>query len=158
MKKTIIFSALVLTAGCFAVNTACAQIQWTPEQKAVWKTETTMRDLSLKGEDEKAWSYIDDSYQGWRNDIAVPRSKEARIALTKSELSQGAKVLYVEISPVDIWVKGNYAYVDYFFNTFWKNGVGKEMHSHGRSMDVLMKEGDKWMLVGDSGGADATSK
>lgn len=154
MKKILIFSVVLTIAGSFACHIASAQIPWTPAQRAVWETETTMDSLFMQGDYQAVWSYIDDSYQGWRNDFAMPRSKDARIKLSKYYISQGGKALFSESTPVAIWVKGDYAYVDYYYNLTGEYKSGKKFQEHGRWMDVLMKEHGKWMLVGDHGGAD----
>ena len=142
------------TIGCLAVKTASAQLAWTPEQKAVWKTETTMDDLFMKKDYQDAWAYIDDSYMGWRNDLVVLRTKDTRIALTKYLISQGGKVDFDETVPIAIWVNRNYAYADYYYHEIWENKEGVRTRDHGRWMDVFMKKGDKWMLVGDHGRSD----
>ena len=156
MKKAIQWSFFVFLLG--AITPAFSQLAWTPEQKAVWKTETTMDSLQSKGDFQAAWSYIDDSYQGWRNDFAVPRSKTARIDLTKYGISQGGKVDFYEAAPIVIWVNGNYAYADYYYNLILENKAGEVTHHHGRWMDVLMKKDGKWLLVGDHGGEDPSPK
>ena len=54
--------------------------------------------------------------------------------------------------PSKIWVNGNFAYVHYYYTQVTENADGKPNTEKGRWTDILMKKGDKWMLVGDHGG------
>ena len=72
MKAIICNGIVALLAVSFTINTSDAQIQWTPEQKAVWKTETAITDAWIKGDQQTANSYYDDSYQGWPESSPIP--------------------------------------------------------------------------------------
>ncbi len=52
---------------------------------------------------------------------------------------------------------GNVAIVHYYYSTLIKNVEGKERNRSGRWTDILMKQGDKWVLIGDSGGRTSTN-
>ncbi len=56
------------------------------------------------------------------------------------------------LTPVTIWVKGDFAYVNYFYAQLEKDKDGKEKPSSGKWTDILMKKNGKWVLVGDHGG------
>ncbi len=62
---------VALLAAYLTINVGHAQIQWTPEQKAVWKRETAITDAWIKGGQQTANSYYDDSYQGWQHIIIL---------------------------------------------------------------------------------------
>ena len=66
-------------------------------------------------------------------------------------MAKNSTVLYT-ITPVSIWVKGEFAFVHYYFTQVEKDKEGKETMSGGRWTDILMKKGSKWVLVGDAGG------
>ena len=154
MKKSMLFGTICIIAGCFAVNTASAQLAWTPEQKAVWKTETTITDLWIKGDNTASLAYYDDSYQGWPNAAPIPVPKENMAARINYMAAQGGKLVYFNAIPIVIWVKGDFAYTDYYYAAIYQDKDGKKTNDHGRWLDVLMKKDGKWVLVGDHGGAD----
>lgn len=43
------------------------------------------------------------------------------------------------------------AYVHYYYSYLYKDAEGKEKSSFGRWTDILMKQGDKWVMIGDHG-------
>jgi ketosteroid isomerase-like protein len=96
-------------------------------------------------------NYFDDSYYGWSYDNEAPGTKaDAHKAL--SYWTTKGKVVYYLITPARIWVNGNFAYVHYYYTQVTENNDGKPDTEKGRWTDILMKKGDKWMLVGDHGG------
>lgn len=153
MKKVIQWGLFLFLSG--VITSASAQIQWTPEQKSVWKTETTIFDLMMKGDLQSALTYYDDSYQGWNSDasIPIPISKSEMETSANFHLAEGGKFIFHNVVPVVIWVNGNYAYADYYFEAMWENKDGKRTNEHGRWTDILLKKDGKWMLVGDHGGS-----
>jgi ketosteroid isomerase-like protein len=154
MKK-IFFTGILIS---LALTYASAQIQWTPEQNAVWKTETTVADLVVKGDLQSAWQYLDDSWVAWPVNSPVPVPK-ANINKWQSFLqSQGNNVIFFDLIPVVIWVNGNFAYVYYHQRVVWQEKDGKKVRSNSRWMDALVKKNDKWIIVGDLGGADPETK
>ncbi len=152
MKKTIILGIAALVAGCFTVNTASAQIQWTPEQKAVWKTETDIWGELLHG--QFPGQYLDDSYVEWLTSSPVPIPKADKKRRNAFRASQGNKIIFIDFIPLVIWVKGNFAYADYYQTTIFQDKDGKKHGGDSRWMDVLMKKNGKWVIVGEMGGAE----
>lgn len=57
-----------------------------------------------------------------------------------------------EINPVAIKIHGNVAIVHYYYLRVRKDAEGKEELEQGRWTDILMKQKDKWVLIGDHGG------
>lgn len=47
---------------------------------------------------------------------------------------------------------GNIAFVHYYYDQVVKDAEGKEKSESGRWTDILMKQGDKWVMIGDHGG------
>jgi ketosteroid isomerase-like protein len=56
------------------------------------------------------------------------------------------------VAPEAIWVKGDFAFVHYSYTEVEVDMEGKEKLNAGRWTDILMKDGNKWVMVGDSGG------
>lgn len=147
MRKTMLFGIAALMAGCLATHVASAQIQWTPEQKAVWKTETDQTDLWMKGDIQGGLAYFDDSFLNWANSpVPVPKSiMEKNISYFSS---LGRKMDYAVVVPTAIWVNGNYAYADYYSLAIYENKDGKKTTYRDRNLDVLLKKDGKWVIVG----------
>jgi ketosteroid isomerase-like protein len=96
-------------------------------------------------------SYFDDSYFGWSYDDEAPSTK-ADAQKSLGYWTAKGKVVYYIITPSKIWVNGNFAYVHYYYTQVTESTDGKPSTEKGRWTDILMKKGDKWMLVGDHGG------
>ena len=69
-------------------------------------------------------------------------------------VSQGGKLLYWNAIPMVIWVKGDFAYTDYYYQAIWQDKDGKKTNERGKWLDILMKKNGIWVLVGDHGGED----
>lgn len=152
MKKLIQWSLFIVLFG--TITPAFSQLEWSPAQKEVWKTETTITDLFMKGDFQAAYAYYDESYMGWNNSMPAPMPKSSMMKEIAYEVSLGGKFDYYNAVPVVIWVNGNYAYADYYYSAVFSDKDGKKMNEHGRWLDVLMKKDGKWLLVGDHGGSD----
>jgi ketosteroid isomerase-like protein len=96
-------------------------------------------------------SYFDDSYYGWSYDNEAPGSKED-VQKSLGYWTTKGDVVYYIITPSRIWVNGNFAYGHYYYTQVTESADGKPNTDKGRWTDILMKKGDKWMLVGDHGG------
>jgi len=42
--------------------------------------------------------------------------------------------------------------VHYYYTYLYKDVEGKQKTSQGRWTDILMKQGNKWVMIGDHGG------
>ncbi len=62
------------------------------------------------------------------------------------------KTLVYDLQPVTIKIHGNVAFVHYYYQNVTKDAEGKQKENSGRWTDILMKQGDKWVLIGDNGG------
>ncbi len=153
MKKSLKLFFILIIA--LSINSIFAQ-QWSAEQKDVWASVEKYWEISSNGDAEGFLSYFDDSYIGWSNRGAFPNDKASTSKFIRWEMKNSQTLLY-SITPASIWVKGDFAFTHYFFTVLEKNKDGKEEWSSGRWTDVLMKKGDKWVLVGDHGGKKQSS-
>ena len=64
---------------------------------------------------------------------------------------------FYTIDPEAIWVKGNFAFVHYRYTEVEVDMEGKERSSSGRWTDILMKDGNRWIMIGDSGGETSSN-
>lgn len=125
--------------------------EWSDKQKEVWQNVETYWDLDAKRDLEGALSYFHDDYSGWFNRSALPSNK----ASTRKFLAHffgTTTILLQEIQPVAIKIHGNMAIVHYYYSRLVKDVEGKERNWRGRWTDILMQQGDKWLLIADHGG------
>ncbi len=152
MKRKFIL-AMVLLCG-FGLSTLKAQ-EWSAVQKEVWKNVNEYWALLAKGDLDGFFGYFNSDYVGWDNDNALPSTKEeAKKALTY--FFAGAKIPFYEIKPLAIKVHGEFAFADYTYSLVMVYPDGKRKSEKGTWTDILMKEGNKWVMIGDHGGATET--
>lgn len=60
--------------------------------------------------------------------------------------------MFYTIHPLAIQIYGNIAFVHYNYAHILKPLEGEEISSEGRWTDILLKQGDKWIMIGDHGG------
>ena len=70
MKQAIHAAVMIFLLAGIGLSVTAQSTKWTAEQQDVWKTETAITDLWLKGDWQSALDYYDDSYQGWPNRFA----------------------------------------------------------------------------------------
>ena len=134
----------------FAANPLLAQ-EWSAPQKEVWKNVEAYWALDAAGNTEGFLAYFHADYMGWSNNRAVPSGKDA----ARKFIAYGhktSKTQVYDVQPVAIKIHGNVAFADYHWVQITKDEAGKEKESSGRWTDILMKQGDKWVMIGDHGG------
>ena len=147
IKIGIMFSLMLLAF----VGKSFAQ-QWTAEQKDVWAGVEKYWAVEASGDAQGFMSYFDDSYEGWSYQSKVPQSKTNTSKWIDNEIKKNTSEVYT-ITPLVIWVKGDFAYVHYYYAELDKNKeTGKSEPSSGNWTDILMKSNDKWVLIGEHGG------
>jgi len=145
---TILFVVVILSANSFAQ-------QWTSEQKDVWAGVEKYWDVDNA---QTFLTYFDDSYMGWSNQSMVPQSKANTAKWIENDMKNNTPVLHT-LTPLTIWVKGDFAYVHYYYSQIQKNKeTGKDVTSSGIWTDILMKKDGKWVLIGDHGGRTSSDK
>ena len=148
MKKhlslfTILFVVIILAGNMFAQ-------EWSAEQKDVWAGVEKYWEINQSNPMDFL-NYFDASYLGWNYDNEAPSTKSD---VTKSfgYWTKKGKEQYHILKPSRIWVKGDFAFVHYYYTTVSENSNGKTNTERGRWTDILMKKDGKWMLIGDHGG------
>ena len=150
MCKVFSFSLLL---SFFIVLSLNAQ-QWSDEQLEVWKSVETYADFSNKGDVESFLKYYDESFIGWPYGSDAAHNKLTRTKWVKYFLP-ASTTLVSTITPEAIWVKGDFAFVHYYYSNITKDKDGKVSFESGRWTDILMKKGDKWVMIGDHGGPNS---
>jgi ketosteroid isomerase-like protein len=150
MRKYKIIPALIIFLG-LGINTVFAQ-EWNAAQKDVWKNVNDYWALLAKGDVNGFMEYFHTDYVGWDNDGVLPSTREDNRKWLNYWM-QGVKIPVYEIKPLTIKIYGDVAFVHYYFMMV-RELDGKKNTETGRWTDILMKQGTKWVLIGDHGGSD----
>lgn len=151
MKKSrSVFVVFTVILTIMLVYPAIGQ-EWSKEQKEVWSNVEAYWDIAAKGDVAGFLTYFHDSFVGWNGMSDAPQTKAQRKKFIEYGFNTGETVLYT-ITPAAIWVKGNFAFAHYYYTMLLKDKEGKEKWEAGRWTDILMKDGKKWVMVGDRGG------
>ena len=135
MKKLcLVVAVLLLLPSAYLFSQ-----EWSAAQKEVWKNV------------EGFMAYVHNDYLGWSYRSALPTDKTALRKFIEYDF-KSSKTILSDIKPVAIGVFGNCAYVHYYYSAVYKDAEGKEKSESGRWTDILMKQGDKWVMIGDHGG------
>ena len=149
MKNFLGIALFFISLLLWSANTFAQQ--WSDEQKAVWAGVEAYWQAGMSDDPSGILSYFDDSYLGWNYENDAPSPKSNVVKSMTYWYTKGKTKLYT-LTPARIWVNGNFAYVHYYYYMVNEDAEGKPMPERGRWTDILMKKGDKWMLVGDHGG------
>ena len=152
MKRTIGFTILTfvfLTIGLTFSNKLDAQ-EWSAAQQEVWKNVNDYWALMAKGDLNGFLEYFHTDYLGWEDNSPLPSTKQDVQKWMQIEMT-GNKVLAYDIKPVGIKVHGDFAFADYYYSLLTEMD-GKKKSEEGRWTDILMKQGGKWLIIGDNGG------
>jgi ketosteroid isomerase-like protein len=147
ISLTLIVLAMFLCSGVFAQ-------QWSDAQKEVWKNVETYWDFAAKGDTEGFLSYFHSDFSGWINSAALPHDRATREKFIRFYNPKSKTLLY-DIEPLAIKIHGNVAIVHYTYTEVFKYEDEKEQSEQGRWTDILMKQGNKWVMIGDHGGPDS---
>ena len=132
----------------------CANLfsqEWSAAQREVWKTVEAYWALYDAGNLEGYLAYLHNDYAGWGYRSALPEGKAGGRKFLEYGLKT-EKTILSNIKPVAIGVFGDFAYVHYYYDVIYKDVEGKQKSESGRWTDILMKQGDKWVVIGDHGG------
>lgn len=125
--------------------------EWSAAQKEVWKNVEAYNAMADAGNIDGFMAYVHNDYLGWSNESALPNDRAAVKKFIDYEF-KNSKTVLSSIKPVGIGIFGNVAYVHYYYTVVYKDSEGKEKYESGRWTDILMKQGDKWVMIGDHGG------
>lgn len=150
-SSAIAVSVLAAAIVGLALPSQLAAQTWSAEQQEVWQNVQTYWDLSIN-EDLDGWlSYFHDDFLGWVKGQSFPTTKADRRASMMRSMETTDNVLCT-LKPIGIKVHGNVAIVHYFFSYTDVDAKGEEHSAAGHWTDILMKQGNKWVMIGDAGG------
>jgi len=150
MKVKSLFLTVLFITG-LGYSSLKAQ-EWSAAQNEVWKNVNDYWALMAKGDLNGFFEYFHTDYIGWDNGAALPSNKE-ELKKMYTFFYSGVKVPFYEIKPLAIKVYGDFAFADYNYVMFMETPDGKKKSEKGSWTDILMKQGNKWVIIGDHGGA-----
>jgi ketosteroid isomerase-like protein len=144
---------VVVAVLCFAMlpSTVLFAQEWSAEQKEVWENVEAYWVLYTEEDLEGFLSYFHTDFSGWFNLAALPRGKSSVRKWDSHGMKTEDTVVH-EINPVAIKIFGNVAVVHYYYTRAVKDAEGKQTLVRGRWTDILMKQDDRWVMIGDHGG------
>lgn len=125
--------------------------EWSAKQKEVWKNVEAYWQMEADRNLDGFMSYFHEDYSGWFNLSALPSGKAETRKFVAQDFAN-SEVLVQDIKPVAIKVHGDFAIVHYYYSQLSQNKEGKKSMQRGNWTDILMKQGNKWVLIGDHGG------
>lgn len=154
MNKRLVFVAVI--AFTMVASTVLFAQQWSDAQKEVWKNVETYWDLAAKGDTEGFLTYFHSDFSGWVNTAHLPHDRATREKFIRF-YNPKTKTLLYDINPLAIKIHGNIAIVHYSYTDVSRYGEEKEKVEQGRWTDILIKQGDKWVMIGDHGGPSSAN-
>ena len=149
MKKIRQFLVLAVFV-LFAASATNAQ-EWTKEQTDVWKVVQDTWKGWKSGDATVVAASMHEKYQGWSDDSPLPIGKQSVLDWFNS-MKESMKFTYYNIEPARILVTKTTAVVHYYyyFNISFTKGDKEESEEvKGKVAEFYVKEGDKWLLLGD---------
>ncbi len=131
--------------------TVASAQEWSPAQREIWQVEQACWEHYTTKNLEAGMACFHDDYVGWSFDMPVPGNKaDARAFWTRDFAAMD--VVWYNLKPVSIKVYGTVAVVHYYFWMTTRSADGDDTTVTGRWTDVLMKQGNRWAWIADSGG------
>jgi ketosteroid isomerase-like protein len=154
MKMPTSKSLALFAALCLVVSPVLVSAQeWSAPQKEVWKSVEAYWALDDANDTAAFLEYFHADYSGWSVEEPLPGDKAAAKKFISHNHKTG-KTLLTHIQTVAIKIHGDIAIVHYYWSRIsQKKSNDKEATRSGRWTDVLKKQGDKWLLIADHGGA-----
>jgi ketosteroid isomerase-like protein len=125
--------------------------EWSEEQKEAWKFIETHWDQWAKEDMEGILANYHDDFIGW--EIISPLTfNKAFLRKNMPHWFKTGEVVIYNIQPIAINIFDNVAILHYYWSNVIQDTKGNETNYSGRWTDIIMKQGDRWVLIGDSGG------
>ena len=126
---------------------------WSAEQQEVWQTVESYWQCYAAGDAACFLTYLHDDFSGWTNTNAMPRDKGDMARYLPRGFETTETVLH-DVTPVGITVHSNVAVVHYYYTRTFVDRSGAQHGDSGRWTDVLLRQGNRWVMIGDHGGSD----
>jgi ketosteroid isomerase-like protein len=133
-----------------AAQSADPGMAWSRDQREVWATVQELWRVSSTGDLESWFSMVSDDFRGWS--IADPAPMDKETARYRASLRVWKRIFY-HVHPLAIDIHGDVAIVFYSFTTESEYPDGSRVTASGKWTDIFRKQGDRWLLIADSGGS-----
>lgn len=151
MKTVLNYAAIVTFLFAFLGTSTISAQEWTKDQKELWKTIENAWAKWQEGDLDAVFENIHEKYLGWNQDDPLPTSK-AKWFKSAKIMMEHAKLAYYDIEPARILVYNDVAVVHYYYEQkieYTKEGETTHHSYKGKNAEFCIKEGGKWMLIGD---------
>ena len=152
MRHTIVMSLAMLFL--------CLQLgrgqELSPEQQEVWQTVESYWQCFAQGDAECFLRHLHDDFSGWTHSHALPRDK-GDMAQYLPLGFRTTETLIHDVDPVAIKLYGDFAIVHYYYTRTYGDRLGEIKSDAGKWTDILMKQGDRWLMIADHGGSSVSS-
>ena len=149
MRTLSRFSFVALTVF-IAANAAFAQ-EWTKAQTEVWQVVENTWAKWKAADYEGVAAFVHEKYQGWNDQMPLPLSKTMMVRQNQ-EFKDISKLIRFTLNPARIVITENAAVVDYYYRAETTYTAGEKTvpyNFHGQNAEFYVKEGGKWLLLGD---------
>jgi ketosteroid isomerase-like protein len=126
--------------------------QWSASQQEVWSHVQTYWDLYAKEDLDGFLAYLHEDFRGWTYGAPLTRDK----AYMRKNMPQGfatSETILHDIRPIAIQVHDAVAIVHYYYERTYMDAEGRQHRDSGRWTDVLVPQGDRWVMISDHGGS-----
>jgi ketosteroid isomerase-like protein len=123
---------------------------WSPEQEAIWATVQELWKVSSAGDLDSWFAMVSEDFRGWSNADPAPMDKAT--ARYRASLRTWKRIFY-HVHPLAIDLHGDVAIVFYSFVTESEYPDGSRTTATGKWTAIFRKQGDRWLLIADSGGS-----
>lgn len=129
------------------MNEVLVTEEWTKEQVEIWENVHKYTKQILYGDWKKAIRFFHSEYSGWNSGGLIPATKTDII--NEFQKKGTKKILSYSLTPISINIFSNVAIVNYFFSIEFKNNNGDNKIKRTRNMDILLRQKEGWILIGD---------
>lgn len=147
MKKTMIALIAVIAMMAYTAPVATAQ-EWTDAEKEVWQVVEDNWAAWAEGNLDALMAGMHDGYLGWNTGDPLPVCKMRSEKQYKKAFEKMTVIDY-DLIPARISVEDDAAVAHYFWSATLKYGEDNVVKVSGRYVEFYVKDGKKWLLLGD---------
>ena len=152
MSIRALFSKFALLSLVVMAGTASAQT-WSPEQQELWKFEDQQWQMAKDKDLSWVEKMVHPNLSYWNTEQPSPQNR-ASLARWDRYNNTNATVLEQELFPISATITGNVAVMQYRYMVARENYKKERETVSGHYMDVLVKEGGRWLFIAWAGGDD----
>jgi len=151
MKIFTKYSTILIVLFAFLAAPSLQAQDWSKDQKEVLEIIENAWAKWQEGDFDASVESIHEKYIGWNQEDPLPTSK-AKWVKSIEKMKDYVKLIDYDIEPARILVYDDVAVVHYYFEqtmAYTKDDKTTEINFKGKNVEFLIKEGGKWLLIGD---------